>query len=233
MKSLSGAKSVNIGIVGYGLVGAKLAEILEERGFPLGDTVRIFANKKSVGKTVQLADRKITIEPAINANYKGLDIVFNTATADFSAENAETICKQGPIFIDSSSARRLDPRVPLLIPEVNPEALDDVKLGIIAKPNCTTTISAMALHYLHIKSGLKSLGVNSYQSTSGQGQLGIDEHEKQAYEMIKRGDELIHGQAKPYPAPAIFPAVTLAKNLNSKTKLAKSLASASNNCLLT
>ena len=207
MEAVARKEPVDIGIVGYQLVGSKLGEILLDRGFPF-DAMRIFASERSAGQTVELGDREVTIELASEADYSGLDIVFNAAPAEFSKEHAERIQQQGPLFIDSSSAWRQDPRVPLLIPEVNPGVVDTIELGIVAKPNCTTTLGALVLHYLHQEAGLKSITASSYQSTSGQGRRGVDEHSDQLRQMIKREHELLHGQANRYPQPRVFPTIT-------------------------
>ncbi len=212
MEAFTEEKPVNVGVVGTGLVGMNLANILLERDFPLAD-VRIFASERSAGETVQRFGRGVIVELAEAADYSGLDIVFNAAPAEFSKEHAVRIAEQGPTFIDSSSAWRQNPLVPLLIPEINPEVIDDIELGIVAKPNCTTTIGALALHYLHQHAGLKSIDASTYQSTSGQGQHGITEHRDQVRQLANRGDELLYGRMDrrlhpSYPLPKVFPTIT-------------------------
>lgn len=202
MRSFGGQESFGVAIVGCGAVGARVGKLLVERQFPIRGDLRILATERSAGTTVELADREITVELADTADYDDLDIVFNTAPSGFSAQNAEAIHAQGPVIIDSSSDWRKDPRVPLLIPEVNPEALDDATIGIVAKPNCTTTMGAIALHYLR-QAGLKSLGVSTYQSVSGMGEAAIEANQMQARVMATRVDELIDGQVDPYPAASM------------------------------
>jgi aspartate-semialdehyde dehydrogenase len=182
--------------------------LLVERQFPIRGDLRILATERSAGTTVDLVGREITVERADGADYRDLDIVFNTASSGFSAENAEAIHAQGPVIIDSSSDWRKDPRVPLLIPEVNPDALDDADMGIVAKPNCTTTMGVLAINYLHEQAGLQSLGVSTYQSVSGMGEAGIRANQNQVQAMATRVDELIDGQLHPYPETGDLPAIT-------------------------
>jgi aspartate-semialdehyde dehydrogenase len=101
----------------------------------------------------------------------------------------------------------MDSRVPIVVPEINPGAINDAKLGIIAKPNCTTTIGALVLHYLDQEVGLVSLDVDTYQADSGQGQPGLNEHDRLARLLIERGDEIVHGQREPYPEHEIYPVI--------------------------
>lgn len=209
MKDLAGLQEVNVGIVGHGLVGRKLAEILGEREFPAGDTLRIFASERSAGSTVTVLGREVEVELASEADYSGLDIVFNTAPAGFAREHAERIAQQAGAFLDSSSDLRQRDDVPLLIPEINPHVIGETKGRIIAKPNCTTTIGALAIYALHEHVGLRSLTVSSYQSTSGQGWPGLREHRRNVNMMTPRSYELIHGNPHgPYPTPDVFPALT-------------------------
>jgi aspartate-semialdehyde dehydrogenase len=208
VNNLAEQESYKVAIVGWGMVGENVGKLLMSRQFPLDGDPRILATPRSAGRSVRLGDSEITVEVASEASYEGLDFVFNTAPSGFSAEHAEAIHAQGPIVIDSSSDWRKDPRVPLIIPEVNPEAVNDMEIGIVAKPNCTTTIGAIALHHLDEKARLKRLTVSTYQSTSGQGKPGIRAHHAQVLEMVNRVDELIYGQINPYPEPTVFPAIT-------------------------
>jgi aspartate-semialdehyde dehydrogenase len=208
MEGLEHKEAYHVGIVGKGEVGTKVGKLLMKRDFPLDGYMRVFASERSAGSLIQLGDQVIEVEGAATADYEGLDILFNTAPAGFSKRNAEAIHAQGPVIIDSSSDWRNDPRVPILIPEVNPEALSEMEIGIIAKSNCTTTTGAIALHYLHVEAGLKGLTTSTYQSVSGQGKAGISEHQSQVEAMEGRVDELVNGQTDQYPEPNIFPAVT-------------------------
>jgi aspartate-semialdehyde dehydrogenase len=202
-------RPVSIGLVGRGLVGSKVLEILQERQTSIGE-LRVFATPRSVGQIIEWQDHRVSIEDAATADYSGLDLVINTADGNFARDHADRIAGQGPVFIDSSFYWRQDTTVPLLIPTINPQILPakGKVSGKIAKSNCTTTIGAIALNPLHNAAGLKSLTVSTYQSTSGQGNPGTQEHLAQTKAMISRVDELIHGQQKPYPEFTIFPAGT-------------------------
>src|SRR3569623_986930 len=127
----------NVGIVGAtGLVGSMMRELLAERQFPLGE-LRLFASSRAAGKTVAFAGREIVVENAETADYAGLDIVFFSAGGSTSKKLAPKVAAAGAVVIDNSSAWRADPEVPLVVSEVNPEAMADLPKGIIANPNCT------------------------------------------------------------------------------------------------
>lgn len=165
---------VNIGLVGAtGLVGAMMRDLLAERNFPIG-TLRLFASARSAGKTIDWQGRQITIEDAATADFSGLDIVFFSAGGSTSKALAPKAAAAGAIVIDNSSAWRADPEVPLVVSEVNPEALANLPKGIIANPNCTTMAAMPVLKPLHAHAGLKRLTVSTYQAVSGGGLEGID-----------------------------------------------------------
>lgn len=129
---------VNVGIVGAtGQVGGVARTLLVEREFPMDD-VRFFASPRSAGKQVEFDGKTITVEDATTADYTGLDIVIFSAGGDTSRALADKVASQGAIVIDNSSAFRMDPDVPLVVPEVNAHALDNIPKGIVANPNCTT-----------------------------------------------------------------------------------------------
>jgi len=167
-------KIPNIGIVGAsGLVGGMMLALLAERNFPLA-SLRLFASARSAGKRVPFKDQKITIEDAATADYAGLDIVFFSAGGSTSKALAPKVAAAGAIVIDNSSAWRSDPDVPLVVSEVNPEALRHLLKGIIANPNCTTMAAMPVLKPLHEAAGLKRLIASTYQAVSGGGIEGID-----------------------------------------------------------
>jgi aspartate-semialdehyde dehydrogenase len=163
-------QQLNVGIVGAtGLVGSMIREILAERNFPIA-SLRLFASARSAGKVVD----GVTIEEAATADYSGLDVVLFSAGGSTSKEIAPKVAAAGAVVIDNSSAWRSDPEVPLVVAEVNPDALADLPKGIVANPNCTTMAAMPALKPLHDEAGLKRLTVSTYQAVSGAGIAGID-----------------------------------------------------------
>jgi aspartate-semialdehyde dehydrogenase len=164
----------NIGIVGAtGLVGGMMLSILAERDFP-ARSVRLFASARSAGKSLPFKGRDIVVEDAATADYAGLDIVFFSAGGSTSKTLAPKVAAAGAVVIDNSSAWRADPDVPLVVAEVNPEALNHIPKGIIANPNCTTMAAMPVLKPLHDAAGLKRLIASTYQAVSGGGLEGIE-----------------------------------------------------------
>ena len=174
---------VNIGIVGAtGQVGVAMRQILLER-VHLGligpdDQVRFFASARSAGTVLPFGDREITVEDAATADPTGLDIALFSAGATTSRALVPTFVDAGVIVVDNSSAYRLDPDIPLVVSEVNPDAMAGVieaRRGIIANPNCTTMAFMPVLKPLHDEAGLTRLVVSSYQAVSGSGVAGVAE----------------------------------------------------------
>jgi len=169
---------VNIGIVGAtGQVGVAMRQILLERSFP-ADQVRFFASARSAGKVLPFGDRDITVEDAETADPAGLDIALFSAGATTSRALAQKFVDAGVIVVDNSSAFRKDPDIPLVVSELNPEAMTGVieaGRGIIANPNCTTMAFMPVLKPLHDEAGLARLVVSSYQAVSGSGVAGVEE----------------------------------------------------------
>jgi len=164
----------HVGVVGAtGLVGEMMRNLLAERDFPLA-SLRLFASSRSAGKVIQWQGRDIVVEDAATADFSGLDIVFFSAGGATSKELAPKAAAAGAVVIDNSSAWRSDPQVPLVVAEVNPDALDDLPRGIIANPNCTTMAAMPVLKPLHEAAGLRRLVVSTYQAVSGGGIEGID-----------------------------------------------------------
>ncbi|MGO3024038.1 MAG: aspartate-semialdehyde dehydrogenase [Brevibacterium sp.] len=168
--------SVNIGIVGAtGQVGGVMLDLLaDDPGFEIG-SLRLFASARSAGKTIDFKGQPITIEDAAEADPSGLDIALFSAGGATSKAQAERFAAAGVTVVDNSSAWRSDPEVPLVVSEVNPEALDAVAKGIIANPNCTTMAAMPVLKALHAKAGLRRLIVSTYQAVSGSGLSGVEE----------------------------------------------------------
>ena len=182
--------SFTVGIVGAtGAVGQELLRLLAQRKFPVG-TLRLFASARSAGKAVEFAGRKITIEEARPGVFGDIDVAFFAAGGPVTRALAPDAVKAGCLVIDKSSALRMDPNVPLVIPEINPEALRTHK-GIIANPNCSTAVTLMGLWPLHQAFGLKRYFCSTYQSVSGTGAEAVRELESQVQAYVA-GQPITH-----------------------------------------
>ena len=178
--------SFTVGIVGAtGVVGQELLRLLQERNFPIA-TLRLFASARSAGKIVEWNGKKITIEEAKPGVFADVDMAFFAVDGATTKALAPDAVKAGCLVIDKSSAYRMDPTVPLVIPEINPEGLRSHH-GIIANPNCSTAVTLMALWPLHVKFGLKRYFAATYQSVSGTGADAVDELEAQIQAHVKGG----------------------------------------------
>ena len=167
-------KAVKLGILGAtGAVGQEMMKILEERSFPVA-SLRPIASGRSAGKTLKFKGQDVTIVEASDDAFEGLDIVLGAAENDIAERFAPAIVKAGAVFVDNSSAFRLDPNVPLVIPEINPEDVNWHK-GIIANPNCTSIVTLVAINALAKESPIETIVASSYQAVSGAGKNGIDE----------------------------------------------------------
>ncbi|MGW8976628.1 aspartate-semialdehyde dehydrogenase [Streptomyces platensis] len=194
---------MRIGIVGAtGQVGGVMRGILAERNFPV-EQLRLFASSRSAGRTLPWQDTEITIEDAATADFSGLDIVLFSAGGATSKALAEKVAAAGPVVIDNSSAWRRDPQVPLVVSEVNPQAITDRPKGIIANPNCTTMAAMPVLRPLHDEAGLVSLVVATYQAVSGSGLAGVEELDGQVRKVIEQDATKLthHGAAVEFPEP--------------------------------
>ncbi|MFG2285330.1 aspartate-semialdehyde dehydrogenase [Streptomyces sp. NPDC048595] len=194
---------MRVGIVGAtGQVGGVMRGILAERNFPV-EQLRLFASARSAGRTLPWQDTEITIEDAATADYSGLDIVLFSAGGATSKALAEKVAAAGPVVIDNSSAWRRDPEVPLVVSEVNPQAITDRPKGIIANPNCTTMAAMPVLRPLHDEAGLVSIVVSTYQAVSGSGLAGVDELDGQVRKAVEQdATKLTHdGSAVEFPEP--------------------------------
>ncbi len=196
---------MRIGIVGAtGQVGGVMRTILAERDFP-ADDVRLFASARSAGRTLDVAGRRVTVEDAAAADYSGLDIVLFSAGGATSRQLAPKVAAAGAVVIDNSSAWRSDPDVPLVVFEVNPDALADRPKGIVANPNCTTMAAMPVLAPLHRAAGLEKLVVSTYQAVSGGGLAGVDELDAQVRKGADQARELtFDGTAVDLGTPAKF-----------------------------
>jgi aspartate-semialdehyde dehydrogenase len=193
---------LNVGVVGAtGQVGGVMRQILAERGFPLA-SLRFFASARSAGTTLPWVDGPILVEDAATADVSGLDIALFSAGAATSREQGPRFAAAGAVVIDNSSAWRMDPDVPLVVSEVNGDAIADAVKGIIANPNCTTMAAMPVLGPLHVEAGLVRLVISTYQAVSGSGLAGVDELDKQVREVSGRATELVRdGSAVAFPAP--------------------------------
>jgi aspartate-semialdehyde dehydrogenase len=169
------AMSYKVAVVGAtGNVGREMLNVLAERQFPVSEVVAL-ASTRSVGKDVYFGDKALKVKALDYYDFKGTDIVLMSAGGTISKEWSPKIAAQGALVIDNSSAWRMDRDVPLVVPEVNADALNDVKKGIIANPNCSTIQLVVALKPLHDAATIKRVVVSTYQSVSGTGKDAMDE----------------------------------------------------------
>jgi aspartate-semialdehyde dehydrogenase len=170
-----------VAVVGAtGAVGEVVLRLLAERNFPVGE-LRALASGRSAGSKVRFAGRDVIVAEARPEAFDGVDFAFFAATGSLSKDLAPEVAKRGGVAIDKSSTWRLDPNVPLVVPEINPDALEKER-GIVACPNCTTIGFVMALAPLHAAAGLRSVVVTTLQAVSGTGKPGVEELERQLEE---------------------------------------------------
>lgn len=197
---------VNIGVVGAtGQVGFVVRELLEQRNFPVA-SIRFFASARSAGTTLPWKGEEILVEDAALADPTGLDIAIFSAGGATSKAQAPRFAAAGVTVIDNSSAYRMDPDVPLVVSEVNPEAIAEARKGIIANPNCTTMAGMPVLKVLHEEAGLTRLTVSTYQATTGAGLVGGEELLSQTRAALEQDVAgLVHsGTAVEFPEPHAF-----------------------------
>jgi aspartate-semialdehyde dehydrogenase len=167
------ANGVTVAVVGAtGAAGQTTLKVLEERKFPVRE-LRAFASERSVGKTVTFAGEAVRVQRVEASAFKGVDIAICSAGSTQAREYAPMISRAGAIVVDKSNGWRMDPEVPLVVPEVNPHAVR-AHHGIIASPNCTTIVAIMPLKPLHDAGRLRRIVATSYQSVSGAGVQGIE-----------------------------------------------------------
>jgi aspartate-semialdehyde dehydrogenase len=170
-----------VAVVGAtGAVGEVVLQLLAERRFPVGE-LRALASGRSAGTRVRFAGRDVEVQEAKADAFEGVDFAFFAATGSLSKELAPEVAKRGGVAIDKSSTWRLDPNVPLVVPEINPDALDKQR-GIVACPNCTTIGFVMALEPIRRAAGVRSVVVTTLQAVSGTGKPGVEELERQLEE---------------------------------------------------
>ncbi len=197
------SRKPTVAVVGAtGQVGAVMRRLLHERDFPLGE-IRFLASARSAGTTLPWRGRDVLVEDAATADLTGIDIALFSAGGATSKALAPKYAAAGAVVIDNSSAWRMDPDVPLIVSEVNPEALVEVRKGIIANPNCTTMAAMPVLRPLHDDAGLRRLIVSTYQAVSGSGLAGVEELDSQVRAAVGQDTTaLVHdGRSVDFPAP--------------------------------
>lgn len=158
-----------------GNVGHEILKILDERNFPVDDVIPL-ASARSVGKEVSFGDKNLKVQDLAKFDFKGVDIVLSSPGGAVSAQYSPIAAKAGAVVIDNTSHFRMNPDVPLIVPEVNPEAIaEHTKRNIIANPNCSTIQMVVALKPLHEAAKIKRVVVSTYQSVSGSGKAAMDE----------------------------------------------------------
>lgn len=209
---------VRLGVVGAtGQVGAVVRRLLTERAFPVSE-LRFFASARSAGTELTWTspdgvEHRVVVEDAATADPSGLDMAIFSAGASSSRELAPKFAAAGVIVIDNSSAFRMDPEVPLVVAEVNPEQIHNTPKGIIANPNCTTMAAMPVLKPLHDEAGLTRVIASSYQAVSGGGLAGVADLEEQVTAVAAQAAALTHdGEAVEFPPARKF-AKTIAFNV--------------------
>jgi aspartate-semialdehyde dehydrogenase len=196
---------MRVGIVGAtGQVGTVMRAVLAERRFP-ADEVRFYASARSAGRRLPWGDGELEVEEASAAVRAGLDLALMSIGAAASKELAPRIAASGAVVVDNSSAWRMDPDVPLVVPEVNVDDLGRLAKGIVANPNCTTMVAMPVLAPLHREAGLRRLVISTYQAVSGAGGSGVAELEEQLVKTAERAAALaFDGGAVEYPPSSVF-----------------------------
>jgi aspartate-semialdehyde dehydrogenase len=185
--------SRNVAIVGAtGAVGQELLSILAERKFPM-KSLKLLASKRSAGKKVTYEGTELTIEELTHDSFKGIDLVLSSAGGSISKEFMPSAVKAGAVVVDNTSYYRMDPEVPLVVPEVNPQDIQKHK-GIIANPNCSTIIMLLPLFPLHKAFGVERVQACTYQAASGAGAVAMEE---------LREESIALGQGKTYERTVI------------------------------
>lgn len=207
---MTAQQGFSVAIVGAtGQVGAVIRALLEQRDFPVA-TLRLFSSSRSAGSTLSFRGEDIVVEDVATADKQGLDIVLFSAGGAASKQHAPEFADAGAIVIDNSSAWRLDPSIPLVVSEVNPEALDSTvaaRKGIIANPNCTTMAAMPVMKALDAEAGLERMKVTTFQAVSGSGLAGVSELAGQVTAAVETGniEGLVHsGRAIDFVAPEVY-----------------------------
>ncbi len=195
------SRAFNVAVVGAtGAVGHEMLRVLEERKFPVGE-IRLLASERSEGSFLEFDDDEFMVHKLTKDSFNGIDIALFSAGGDRSKEFCPAAAAAGAVCIDNSSAWRMDPEVPLVVPEVNPQDIALYKnKGIIANPNCSTIQMVVALKPLHDVARIKRIVVSTYQAVSGTGQKAIDELRIQVGELLNGRP----AESKVYPHQIAF-----------------------------
>lgn len=193
---------LTVGVYGAtGQVGTVMRQVLRERDFPFSD-LRFFASERSAGQVLD----GVVVEDVAAADHSGVQLALFSMGAAASRDWAPVVASSGAIVIDNSKAWRMDPEVPLVVPEVNGDDLSFIPKGIVANPNCTTMVCMPVLKPLHDEANLQKLVVSTYQATSGAGRKGVDELADQVRSVGEKAAALtFDGKAVSYPASNTFP----------------------------
>ena len=176
-------KELTVAVVGAtGAVGREMLKTLHDRQFPAAK-VKAFASSRSAGSRVPFGDKEIKVEELKEDSFKGVDLALFSAGGATSLKFAPLAVKAGCVVVDNSAAWRMDPRCPLVVPEVNPDALEEQK-GIIANPNCSTIQMVVALKPIYDAAGIERVVVSTYQAVSGAGQKGVAELERETRDLF-------------------------------------------------
>lgn len=210
-RELSLKESYRVAILGAtGAVGTELLELLEQRNFPIAD-LRLLASPRSAGKTMRYRGEEIPVEATSDRSFENIDIVLASAGGATSKALAPKAVASGAVVIDNSSAFRMNPEVPLVVPEVNPQAAATHQ-GIIANPNCTTILMAVAVYPLHQVRKVERIVAATYQSASGAGARAMEEVKQQSVAILQ-GKEPV---AEVFPYPLAFNLFTHNSPLNDQ-----------------
>ncbi|MCL3778476.1 MULTISPECIES: aspartate-semialdehyde dehydrogenase [unclassified Actinomyces] len=200
------ADGVSLAVIGAtGQVGRVMRAMLAERGFP-ASRVRFLSSARSAGQVVEFRGAKVEVEDVATADLAGIDVAIFSAGGAASREHAPRFAAAGAVVVDNSSAWRKDPEVPLVVSEVNPQAIAHRPKGIIANPNCTTMAIMPALKVLHEEAGLVRLIASTYQAVSGSGRAGVAELAGQVRAVADKDIEALalDGRAVDFPAPGVY-----------------------------
>jgi aspartate-semialdehyde dehydrogenase len=185
-----------LAIVGAtGLVGQEFIKILEQRSFPI-ESIRLLASDRSAGQKLFVSHQEILVEETVPESFNDIDIALFSAGTDISRYFSPIANRSGAVVVDNSSAFRMDPHVPLVVPEINPEDIRQHK-GLIANPNCSTIQMVMALYPLHKINPIKRIIVTSFQSVSGTGSIAVDELATQSKQLLE-GQKNVVSHAYPH-----------------------------------
>lgn len=203
IKLLHSLKKYRVGIVGAtGAVGQEIISLLEKREFPVSEA-RLLASPRSIGREIHACGNLEKVHETTQEAFKDLDLAIFSSGSKISLRFAEAARRQGCVVIDNSSAFRMDPQVPLVVPEVNPDSVEHHK-GILANPNCSTAITLMGLYPLHKRFGLKRLVASTYQSVSGAGASGISTLRNELSKEFSSEVSNLPPQESPFPHPIAF-----------------------------